>query len=139
MAHAISESAARIPFGMMRVVRRLLALFLAHLTATVVATFALAMRRFVAYDVPLAKSLTPDRFLPHLVYGPVYAMGSLVRFMTEDNLLEKRAFESAGYIAPLLVCYLIYTWLLVGKRRGPIAEGFMPVVRDRFPEENPPK
>jgi hypothetical protein len=119
-------------------VQRLLALLLAHLTATVVATFALAMRRFVAYDVPLAQSLKPVRFLPHLLLGPVYAIGSLVRFMKEDTLLEKRAFESAGYIAPLLVCYLLYTWLLIGRRRGPIAEGFAPVVRDRFPEEKPP-
>jgi hypothetical protein len=119
--------------------RRLLALLLAHLTATVVATVALAMRRFVAYDVLLTQSLKPVRFLPHLLLGPVYAVASLIRFMKEDTLLEKRAFESAGYIAPLLVCYLLYTWLLVGKRRGgAIAEGFTPVVRDRFPDENAP-
>jgi hypothetical protein len=62
---------------MMGSVRRVLALLLAHLTATVVATIALAMRRFIAYDVPLAQSLTPVRFLPHLLLGPVYAAAFL--------------------------------------------------------------
>jgi hypothetical protein len=113
----------------------LFALLLAHLTATVVATLALALRRFIAYDVPLDRSLTPVRFLPHLLLGPVYALGSLVRFMTEDTLMEKRLFESAGYIVPLLVCYLIYTRLLVGKRRHPPG-GFSPVMRDRLPDED---
>ena len=115
--------------------RRLLALLLAHVTATVVATVALAMRRFIAYDIPLAQSLTPVRFLPHLLLGPVYAAGALVRFMNDDKLMDKRLCESVGYIAPLLICYLIYTRLLVGRRRAG-AGGFTPVLRDRFPEEN---
>jgi H+/Cl- antiporter ClcA len=124
---------------MMGVMRRLLALFLAHLTATVVAVVALGVRRFV-YGVPLTESLTPVRFLPHLLLGPVYAIGSLVRFFHDDKLLDKRLCESYGYLVPLLVCYVVYARLLVGKRRrGPIAEGFTPVVRDRFPEENAPK
>jgi hypothetical protein len=123
---------------MMGSVRRLLALLLAHLTATVVAVLALAIRRFATYDVPLPQSLTPVRFLPHLLLGPVYAIGSLIRLLDGDALSDKRFIESVGYLAPLVVCYLIYTWLLVGRRRRPIAEGFTPVVRDRFPEENAP-
>jgi hypothetical protein len=120
-------------------VRRLLALLLAHLTATVVAVVALAVRRFV-YGVPMTESLTPARFLPHLLLGPVYAIGALMRFFQDDKLLDKRLCESYGYLVPLLLCYVVYARMLVGKRhRGPIAEGFMPVVRDRFPAENPPE
>lgn len=125
------------PFDMMgSVLRRVVALFLAHLTAAVVATLALGLRRLFAYDVPLTESLTPVRFLPHLLLGPVYAAGALVRLVRDDTLLDKRACESIGYLAPLLICYLIYAWLLVDRRRGAGPSGFAPVLRDRFPEEN---
>jgi hypothetical protein len=59
-----------------------------------------------------------------------------VRFTQDDILLDKRLCESVGYIAPLLICYLVYTRLLVGRRRGAGPAGFSPVLRDRFPEEN---
>jgi hypothetical protein len=120
-------------------VRRLLALLLAHLTATVVAVVSLAVRRFV-YGVPLTESLTPVRLLPHLLLGPLYAIGALMRFFKDDTLLDKRLCESYGYLAPLLVCYLIYARLLVGRRRrdDPMRAAFMPVMRDRFPEADAP-
>ena len=120
--------------------RRLLALFLAHLTATVVAVVVLAIRR-LTHGVPLTESLTPARFLPHLLLGPVYAIGALMRFFKDDALLDKRLCESYGYLVPLVVCYVVYARLLIGRRRyceDPMKGAFSPVMRDRFPEENTP-
>src|SRR4051794_26000333 len=106
--------------------RRLLALVLAHVTAAVIATVALAIRRRVVFEVPLTHSFTADRFLPHLLLGPFYAIDSLRRFLAGDGPTDmKRLTEALGYIVPFLVFYLVYTRLLVGRR---VATGFTPVM-----------